>query len=83
MQIGKNDGNHFSFSCDWRGNWAIFFPPTKVTAAIAFGFAWRPVGVAEFRPFFSFFRVGGRPFARMWHLRRPYNVIRVGEWRNQ
>jgi hypothetical protein len=81
MQIGKSDGEHFCFSCDTRGNWAVFFPKTRHTAAISFGFAWRPVGVTELRPFFSFYRIGQYPFARMWHLRRPYNVVRVGEWR--
>lgn len=82
MNIGKPDGEHFSLSFDRRANWAIFFPRTRFTRAIAFGFCWRPVGVPDLRPFFSVFLLGDKPFARMWHLRHPYNVIRVGNWRD-
>jgi hypothetical protein len=80
MTFGKPDGEHFNFSVDRRLNWSVFFPTTRwAGGAIAFGFSWRPVGVEDLRPFFSYFYITEKkPFCRMYHLRHPYNVVRVG-----
>lgn len=78
MTIGKPDGKHFSLSFYFRYGASIFVPIGS--GCVSLGFGWRLVGVSGFKPHISFFRIAGRPFARMWHLRRPFNVVRVGTW---
>jgi hypothetical protein len=81
MQLGKTDGNHVSVGLGWTG-FSFFIPRTRWTYAIWFGAAFclnsRP---GEFVPFVTFGRLGDSPksvFTRMYHLRFPYNVIRIG-----
>ena len=81
MTLGKVDGKHFNISCA-RVGFSVFAPATRWTCAAAFGLGWRLVGRPEaFLPHISLFLVREhRPFARMWHLRHPYNIVRVGSW---
>lgn len=80
MNIGKPDGKHFSLTFNWRYGASIFILIGRGRGCVSAGFGWRLVGEAGFKPHIAFFRLVGRPFARMWHLRRPFNVVRVGMW---
>lgn len=80
MQLGKTDGKHLCFSLSWCA-FSFFIPQSKWTFAVSGGAGLFVVGVNAPRPFVSLFRLGDRPntiFARMWHLRAPYNIVRIG-----
>jgi hypothetical protein len=73
-----HDGTRFNISLGSYGL-SFFIPRTRWTFPIAFGVGWRLVSVHGFKPNINFFYLhDDRPFCRMWHLRHPYNVVRVG-----
>ena len=75
---------HFSFKPMY--GFSFYLPETRYTDMFAFGAGWQMVNrPGKFLPFITLHRVNSknthaRIYSRIWHLRAPYNVARVGEW---